>query len=89
MIRPMLRVLMDEIKDANMVLDYYDECDIPQCEDWFFNWGKKKTENAMNMFSYVNEYIQLDKRAKEGDELAAALEETLEMDVKMLQNRLR
>lgn len=88
MIKYMLTVLMDGIKDANMMMDYATECsDDPKAMTWFKNHAKSRLDMVTSDFNYINESVGLSEKARSGDEMADALMSHLQYEMRELNNR--
>lgn len=89
MVREMLTVLMDGIKDSNMLIDYYEESNTQDEETFFHNHAKKRAEEVMSDYTFIKTKIGLDQKAKEGDAIAEALDGHLIHEINNLKMRLQ
>lgn len=72
----MLSVLMDGIKDANMLLDYADASyneDDNTAMQWFKSHAKERIDGVSKDYDYICSHIGLVEKARSGDEIADAL----------------
>lgn len=88
MVKEMLWVLMDDIKDANMLMDYYEESDNPEDENFFHAHAKKRMDEVMSDYGIIKARINLDQKVREGDVIAEALNSHLDHEVMMLRQRM-
>lgn len=88
MVKYMLNVLMDGIKDANMLMDYATECDDDsKTMMWFKNHAKARLDMVTSDYNYINESLGLQEKARSGDEMADALVGHLNYEMRELNNR--
>ncbi len=74
MVKHMLAVLMDGITDSQMMLDYAEECrEHPDHYRWFKQHAEKRLEMLKRDRDDVFGDLEIEKKAKNGDEIAAAL----------------
>lgn len=89
MVKEMLSVLMDGIKDSNMLMDYAEECDSQDVMIWFINHTKKRIEELGTDYAFIKTQIGLDQRVREGDAIAEALESHIEHEMENLKERIK
>jgi len=88
MVKYMLTILMDGIKDSNMLMDYAEECanDL-KAASWFKTHAKTRMDMVMNDYNFINEMVGLTEKARSGDEMADALISHLQYEMKELNSR--
>lgn len=89
MVKEMLSVLMDGIKDAGMLLDYAYKAKMQEddTENWFTNHARKRIEELASDYQAINNEIGLEAKAAT-DEIACALMCHLKEEILQLKNRL-
>lgn len=90
MTKNMLKVLMDGIKDTNMMMDYAEmamDADMTDVASWFKSKAKKRMDSLESDYDYVCDRMNLREKVKSGDEIAEALKTHLEDQIDMLKNR--
>ncbi len=90
MVKEMLSILMDGIKDAGMLLDYAYKAKMQEddTENWFLSHARKRIEEFTSDYQAVNNEIGLESKAAAGDEIACALMCHLKEEILQLKNRL-
>lgn len=76
MIKYMLSILMDGIKDAGMYMDYAEKAkheDDAEYMTWFKNHAKMRIDELARDYDYISNQIGLVEKVREGDEIAEAL----------------
>ena len=75
MVKEMLEVLMDGIKDANMLLDYAAHAKAHQDNsyEWFKQHAKVRVDSVVDDYNKINMAIGLDQKAMAGDQIAESL----------------
>lgn len=90
MIKHLLAVLMDGITDTQMLLDYADACDgQPGRERWFEEHAEKRLEMLRRDRDDVFGELEIERKAKDGDEIAAALMCHIDMSIERLNDEVR
>lgn len=87
MVKCMLKVLMDGIKDAEMMIDYaYQAHDMENVEmkTWFTNHAIKRTEMVESDFAFIKNKLGMAEKIRNGDVIAEALYDHLDDQVKSL-----
>lgn len=83
-------MLMDGIKDANMMMDYAEDAmDMEQTSSamWFKNHAKTRVDMVKSDYDYISREIGLTEKAKSGDAIADALVGHLEYQISELMHR--
>ena len=88
MVRDMLSILMDNIKDTNMWLDYAENA-TGEHMVWFMNHAKQRAASLQEDYDYIARAIGLLDKARSGDEIAEALLEHLNYQIKEIGSRLK
>lgn len=88
-VKDMLSVLMDGIKDAEMVMEYAATArtEAPEWMMWFKNHVKIRLDQLDSDYDYVCRAINLNEKSRSGDEIAEALKSHLEMQIEMLHKK--
>lgn len=74
--KAMLNVIMDGIRDANMLIRYAkmaDEADKADCFAWFKKHAQKRIDGLEADYEQVKEFVGIEEKVKAGDEIAYAL----------------
>lgn len=90
MVKEMLSVMMDEIKDANMMLDYAMKAKIMNDDtfDWFISHARVRADMLMDDYKRINMEIGLEQKAMEGDMVAEALRCHLKDQITEIRDRM-
>ena len=86
MVKYMLSILMDGIKDADMYIDYAIEAvdnDSPY-SNWFKSHAKDRIDGLKSDYDFISREIHLSDKVKSGDDIAEALMCHLEYQMKSL-----
>ena len=89
-IKAMLSVLMDGIKDANMLLDYAKNAMTEgktQAASWFKTHAKSRIDELDGVYNFVSDEIHLDEKVRQGDEVAMVLSEYINSQLDDLDRR--
>lgn len=89
MIRDMLSILMDNIKDTNMWIDYAENCTDMNYKMWFTQHAKSRAGSLNEDYEYIAKEIGLLEKARSGDEIAEALLDHLNYQIKEIGSRLK
>ena len=73
MVKDLLNVLMDDINDTNMLIDYYLDSDHQELSQYYHSRAKKRYDEAVESYAFVKRMIGLDQKVKDGDAIAEAL----------------
>lgn len=85
----MLSVVMDGIKDAEMIMDYAEAAkDNEEYYRWFKTKAKMRAEQTKADYDYVKTQIKLEDKVKAGDDIAVALHSYLHEAVMGLMDRI-
>lgn len=90
MYKYMLSMLMDGIKDADMMIDYAEDAYSVENEKaaaWFKNHAKLRLDMLTSDYDYINREMGLTDKAREGDPLADALLSHLNYQMETLAKR--
>ena len=82
----MFNVLMDDIKDVGMILDYADTD--AEHRDFYIQKARKRMDALKNVHEYVCKETGMMKRVEDGDELARAFKSYIDEQISTLWNRL-
>lgn len=88
MVREMLSVLMDGLKDANMLIDYCEDCSEPTHKNWFMNHAKKRYEELLSDYEYIKQQTGLIQKIHDGDAIAEALDGHIQHEMLELKKRM-
>ena len=86
MYKHMYAVLMDDIKDVGMILDYAEQDEAHK--EFYVQKASKRMDALEAVRDYVCKETGLIKRVEEGDELAHAFKSHIDEQVSTLWNRL-
>lgn len=89
MVRDMLSILMDNIKDTDMWLGYAENCTDMNYKMWFVSHAKARASMLNEDYEYIAKEIGLLEKARSGDEIAEALLEHLNYQIKEIGSRLK
>lgn len=89
MIRYMLSILMDGIKDTEMYIGYAEEAADNNSEygSWFKNHAKMRYDALKTDYDFICKEINLQEKARSGDAIAEALMCHLQYQMKELNER--
>lgn len=92
MIKHLLSVLMDSIRDAEMLMDY--SSDALKAGDnnmasWFLNHAKMRVDQLDADYEFVCRSAGLAERVRSGDDIAEALMDHVESQIDALKSKLR
>jgi len=73
MVKDLLNVLMDDINDTNMLIDYYMDTDHPEASPFYHTRAKKRYDEAVEDYAFVKRMLNFEQRMREGDEIVQAL----------------
>lgn len=88
MVREILTVLMDGIKDANMLADYAHESEETEHKVWFLNHAKRRYEDLVSDYAFVKVNIGIEQKAREGDAIAEALAGHIEHEIADIKRKI-
>lgn len=90
MVKEMLSVLMDGIKDADMIMEYAEKAKAMEDDtyEWFMQHAKMRVESLSNDYRRINDEIFLEAKAADGDPIAEALKCHLKDQIMHLKNKL-
>lgn len=90
MVKEMLEVLMDGIKDANMLLDYAADAKVhnDSSYDWFKTHAKTRVDTVIDDYAKINNMIGLEQKAMAGDAIAESLKCYLKDQIIELKNAM-
>lgn len=71
--KAMLNVVMDGIRDAEMLYDYSDMEADNDVKNWFYQHGKRRLETLEQDYEFVKNKLKLAEKIKSGDEIAESL----------------
>ena len=90
MLKHMLAVLMDGIKDCDMIMNYYDDSitnGMVEQANWFKDHAKARIDWIIKDYDYIAQNAGLMEKAKSGDEIADALVAHLNWQVAEMKKR--
>lgn len=90
-VKNMFNVLMDAITDANMIADYAMEAredGNDMWADWFRDHAIKRVGMVEDMYADVSRELNIDRRIRENDEIAYALDCYLHCQMESLQKKM-
>lgn len=89
MTKHLLAVLMDGITDTQMLLDYAEACEEQQGrERWFMQHAKQRLEMLRHDRDDVFDELGIERKSKDGDEIAAALMSYIDMSIERLGDKV-
>lgn len=90
MIKEMLSVLMDNINDANMLMDYATKAKMSNDDtfDWFMKHAKMRVDNLWDDYKRIDAEIMLEAKAREGDPIAESLKCYVKDQITSLKTKL-
>ena len=86
-VQMMLTALMDDLKDAQMLIDYATEScanDYMDAYNFFRNKARARVEQMKNDYDYIYAMAGMKDRLSNGDEIAMALDDYLSYSVNEL-----
>lgn len=91
MINEMLTVLMDGIKDANMLVDY--ACDAMHAgmnieADFFRDHAEQRYDKIVEDQEWIMRYIGIPEKVRQGDPISVALNDYVNYQIKDLRHRI-
>lgn len=90
-VKNMFSVLMDAITDANMIADYSMEArqdGNDMWADWFKNHAMKRVAMVKDIYEDVNEELNMDRRIRDNDEIAYALDCYIKCQIDTLEKKM-
>lgn len=87
----MIKVLMDGIKDADMIMDYAAEA-MEEGQDNWANWFKAHAQKRLDIidsvYQDVSNELSLDMKARQNDPIASAFKCHIEEQINDLKSRM-
>lgn len=88
----MFSILMDDIKDLDMILGYIDDISVTENSDfisWLKNRAKDRADTMRVNYDYVKKQTKLEEKVNHNDEIAIALNDYLCKSVTELMARVQ
>lgn len=87
-VKNLIAVLMDGITDAKMLLDYADAAEEERLAMWFRTHAKRRISEVHQDREDVFDELDIEAKAKGGDKIAGAMKCHIDMQIKMLDDRI-
>jgi len=87
-INDLLSVIMDEIKDTNMVYEYAKKPENEAYKTWFCDRARTRLKTLIEDYDQVASVIGLSQKVREGDPIAQALDSHIEYQIEDLKKHI-